>query len=337
MTVSKTLVILYFKGECLPEEEALVERWLLEDEGNAQVALGWIGELSDEEEKLVMSLSFKRNEIWKKTTAEIRSDKENGPIAADFGRNRLFESTWYRMAAVLTGLLLTVFAYHFYSKHQRISITTSENEVRTFFLPDSSRVILNRNSTLSYSKVWDNASREVWLEGEGFFEVKHLITHSRFQVHLSNDKAIEVLGTEFNISERADKSYIVLKSGKIKLDLPDDADQEDIFLKPGDLVQITATKEHKSTISRSVVEPETWYGWIYGKWILERTTLREMLTKLEENYGARVQVRDKALLDKQVSGSIPLSTANADLLIADIADLFELKIIRENNIVVLVE
>jgi hypothetical protein len=152
MTVSKTLVILYFKGECLPEEEALVECWLLEDEGNAQVAVGWIEELSDEEEKLIMSLSFKRNEIWKKTTAEIRSDRENGPIAADFGRNRLFKSPWYRMAAVLTGLLVTVFAYYFYSKHHRISIATSGNEVRTLFLPDRTRLILNRNSTLSYSR-----------------------------------------------------------------------------------------------------------------------------------------------------------------------------------------
>jgi hypothetical protein len=43
---------------------------------------------------------------------------------------------------------------------------------------------------------------------------------------------------------------------------------------------------------------------------------------------------DRALLDKQVSGSIPITTVNVDLLIAD---LFELKVIRENNIVVLVE
>lgn len=337
MTVSRALVILYFRGKCSPEDEVTVENWLLESGDHAKKAIAWIEELSDDDEKLAIRLSLSKNEIWKETTGAIQSGKDISSVQAPFGSDLMSHPIWYRFAAAVTGILLIVFGLRLYNKQARIIIATSADEVRTVLLPDSSRVILNRNSTLTYSKAWDNESREIWLEGEGFFEVKHLITHSRFRVHLSHDKAIEVLGTEFNISERADKSYIVLKSGKIKLDLPDDADQEDIFLKPGDLIQITAGKEHKSTISRSVVEPETWYGWIYGKWVLERTTLREILTKLEENYGARVQVRDKALLDKEVSGSMPLSTAHADLLIADIADLFELKVIRENNMIVLVE
>lgn len=337
MTVSKALVILYFRGKCSPEEEAMVGNWLLENGDHAKNAIAWIEELSDEDEKLVARLSFAKNEIWRKTAGAIESDNHISTEETEFRSGRVLSSGWYHFAAAAAGILLIAFGFRLYNKDKRISIVTSAVEVRTVLLPDSSRVILNRSSTLAYSRSWDHADREVWLEGEGFFEIKHVANNGRFRVHLSHDKAVEVLGTEFNVSERADKSYVVLKSGKVKLDLPDDADQDDIFLKPGDLVQVTAGKGHKSIISRSVVEPETWYGWIYGKWVLERTTLREILAKLEENYGARVQVRDKALLDKQVSGSLPLSTTSADLLIADIADLFELKVIRENNIIVLVE
>lgn len=61
-----------------------------------------------------------------------------------------------------------------------------------------------------------------------------------------------------------------------------------------------------------------------------------MLVKLEENYDVHVDTENENMLDKRVSGSIPLSLNNADTLIADIANLFELKIIRENRKITLV-
>lgn len=336
-TVSKELVLLYIQGKCSSQDEAMVEEWLLQNDYNAGLALEWIEEMPDEDEKLVIKLSLAKNEIWNSTVEKLSEGNRDFVPEKESFVKVFARSGWLRAAAVLTGFLLIAFAFLFYNKNGQVVIATKNDEVRTVFLPDSSKIILNRNTTVSYAQNWDDGLREVWLKGEGFFEVRHLKSNSRFVVHLSNDKMIEVLGTEFNVSERSANSYIVLKTGKIKLNLKEGSDSSDIYLKPGDLVKVTRGRDDENAVTRSEIHPETYYGWIYGKWILEGTTLREMLSKLKEDYDIEVQVESNVQLDRPVSGSIPLISADTDVLIGDIADLFELKVIRKDNAVVLAE
>lgn len=119
------------------------------------------------------------------------------------------------------------------------------------------------------------------------------------------------------------------------LHLANKVNSENISLKPGELVELEGDFV-KSVIPKKAANPEKYYGWTKSKWILDATSLREMLVKLEENYGVHVETENQELLDKRVSGSIPLSFNDADTLIADIANLFELKIIRENEKITLV-
>lgn len=65
-------------------------------------------------------------------------------------------------------------------------------------LPDGTRVWLNSESSLKYPTIFASANREVELIGEGYFEVAKDKTKP-FIVH-SNDLAIRVLGTHFNIA-----------------------------------------------------------------------------------------------------------------------------------------
>ena len=67
----------------------------------------------------------------------------------------------------------------------------------TIELPDSSLVILNSGSTLSYPERFGDNNRTVLLTGEGYFEVKK-DKNRPFYVK-TNDVTVKVLGTKFNV------------------------------------------------------------------------------------------------------------------------------------------
>ena len=74
-------------------------------------------------------------------------------------------------------------------------------------LPDGSVVHLNAGSELKVPVYFGTESREVWLRGEGFFEVVHR-ENLIFTVH--TDKAdISVLGTEFDVRAYTDEKEVV--------------------------------------------------------------------------------------------------------------------------------
>lgn len=343
MEITKKLVVLYFKGKTTLTEDGLVEKWLSSDHQNAEKAMQWVNEVETEPEdnELFIEMMLSKNEVWLNTQENIaneRSKERTGKRTVISFSEILKNKSYLAVAATAvaaTIILVSAFGLVWFNKSGITEISTSYGQIQNVILPDSSAVVLNGNSHLKYNKSWNDTPREIWLEGEAFFDVKHLKTNSSFTVHLSNGKNIEVLGTEFNVIDRNTRSCIVLKSGSIRLSLPDN--KKDIYLKPGDLLEINDSNPRKEEIQKVVVNPDTYSSWIKGRWRLEGTSLKEMLQKVEENYGIAVSVENKDLLSKKVSGSVPLSQYHADTLINDIADLFELQLIRKDNKLILAE
>ncbi len=91
---------------------------------------------------------------------------------------------------------------------------------RTFVtLPDSTKVWLNAGSRFTYPRAFADAStREVFLEGEGFFDV----TENKSKPFIVNTSsvAIRVLGTAFNVRSYPDDQIVktTLVRGKISLE-----------------------------------------------------------------------------------------------------------------------
>ncbi|WAC14098.1 FecR family protein [Dyadobacter pollutisoli] len=323
--------MLYFSGKTTPAEDSMVEQWLSQHPDNAAKAMEWADDdkAAEQEDDIFADLMMSKSEVWDVSLQYIENQKtsaSNEPLGLEISmwKNRNIKQYISIAASVL---LIAAFAFIWLKKTNITRVATSYGEVRHIMLPDSSEVVLNGNSQLSYQTSWGDQPREIWLEGEAFFDVRHMHTNTTFTVHLSNGKNIEVLGTEFNVIDRAKRSCIVLKSGSIRLSLP--AEKKELYMKPGDLVQITSPKSEQ--IEKVKVNPETYSSWTKGRWRLEGTSLKEMLQKVEENYGIMVTVENQDLLNKKVSGSIPLSASQADILIQDIANLFELQLVQKDN------
>lgn len=229
-------------------------------------------------------------------------------------------SLW-RWPAVAATLLLALGVLVFIANRNAntFSHETAYGETRHIVLPDSSIVILNANSNITFRNDWsENDVREVWLEGEAFFEVVHTINDQPFQVKVSDGLAVEVLGTSFNVYHRKADTKVVLNSGQISLSFPPSANEQKIVMEPGELVEYSNNR-----YSKRRVNAEIYAAWTDNKVILDQTSLREMIAMARDNYGITIEVASEKMLEQTVSGSMPVGDAESFVL--QIARVFQLR------------
>jgi len=100
-------------------------------------------------------------------------------------------------AMLLAGLFFTV-NYFATGRNSGIkTYVTAYGEKKNIQLSDGTNVTLNAGSNIKINKKYGTNTRDVYLEGEAFFEVKH-DSHHPFIVH-TPAMDIKALGTEFNV------------------------------------------------------------------------------------------------------------------------------------------
>jgi ferric-dicitrate binding protein FerR (iron transport regulator) len=105
-----------------------------------------------------------------------------------------------RFLQVAAAVVILLVGSYFYVNSLDATIATQYAETKEIVLPDHSKVILNADSELSYSKKnWD-ANRNLNLKGEAFFKVAK---GEKFTV-ATTDGTVSVLGTQFNVENRND-------------------------------------------------------------------------------------------------------------------------------------
>ncbi len=230
---------------------------------------------------------------------------------------------WITAAAILA---VAVFFTQLLSRDENsFEFKTNYGETRTILLPDSSTVILNANSRISYKNNWDEQpAREVEVDGEAFFSVVHKVDDQPFKVRTADGVSVEVLGTTFNIYHRSVDTKVVLNTGQISLSIPTAKKEKKILMKPGELVECK-----RDQFSKRVVDPRVYAAWTEKKIILEQTSLREMIRMANDNYGVKVAVASDRMLNQTVSGSMPISDAEG--FVNQVASVFHLELKKQGN------
>lgn len=117
---------------------------------------------------------------------------------------------WWKVAAVLMIGFCSWWLVHEQSIKQSTEITAvlkTDTTVTTVTLSDGSHIWLNAHSSIKYPDKFDD-TREVFLEGEAYFEIAHDSTHP-FVVRTSNTQT-HVLGTKFDIRSYASENHTTL-------------------------------------------------------------------------------------------------------------------------------
>lgn len=244
-----------------------------------------------------------KDEVWSRIGTTINTQRPVRKLDAVF--------SLYRVAAAVALLLVSAAVLWFFTYRDHI-IQTAYGEVRTVILPDHSKVTLNGNSTLRYARRWNaETAREVWLEGEAYFDVTHLNRDTtrvtpghRFIVH-SDAVNLEVLGTTFNVEHRCDKTNITLITGKVKVQLEEEMSRPMAghIMAPGDHLAYVDKKLVEKT---RVAKLQTVTAWMSHSFAYSNAQLADIVKSLQDDYGYKVDA-DSALLQLRIEGEISVS------------------------------
>ena len=180
---------------------------------------------------------------------------------------------------------------------------------KNIMLSDGTNVQLNAGSTLSYSKDYNSGSREVFLNGEAYFNVTK--THDPFIV--STDYAqITVLGTKFNVRSRSDGFEAGVNEGSVEVTNND----KSIVLIEGERALIHSTS-HSNIDSSST---SNYYpGWLNNKIVCDNTPLEKICKEIERTYNIKILFEDNSLKRISISGIINLYPNNLNSVMSSIS------------------
>ena len=169
-------------------------------------------------------------------------------------------------------------------------------------LADGSKVWLNSGSKLVFPAAFTQEQREVYLEGEGIFEVAHDNKHP-FIVK-SGGQNIEVLGTVFNVRNYHDDAAIstVLKSGSIKISYHNNISEnsfESITIVPNTLA---VYDRYDKQIKTQKVEVEKYFSWRDGIFIFKNDSMQSIMKKISRYYNIQIVINNKDLENTTFSG-----------------------------------
>ncbi len=273
-----------------------------------------------------------RNRVWQNIVAANQVFNQQLESASTGKVITLYSFRYLRqLAAAVVLLVIGAAGYLFLQNSTQQQYDTAFGEVKTVVLPDGSTVKLNANSTLRFPAKWTPAGlREVWLEGEAYFSVKHTQNHQRFVVHLTDSTQVEVLGTKFTAFQRKRGTRVVLASGKVKFDIERVTGNREVYLKPGEMIE---SMEKSSDFAKKATDPTQFSAWIERKLVFHNVPLPEVLAVLEETYGMQITVADSSLLQKRVWGSAPME--DEGVVLKGLSKTFGWRFTRKGNQVLL--
>ena len=190
-----------------------------------------------------------------------------------------------------------------YRKVEEVSSTPQINTLAIprggeyqLILSDGTRIWMNAESLLRYPTSFIGEKREVFLEGEAFFEVAKDAKHP-FIVH-TNRHSVEVLGTSFNISAYPDyKVYTTLAEGRIKVSTT----KVSVVLNPDQQAVIELNND--DIVTRDV-PAYLFTSWAKGNYEFRNTSLSEIVAQLSRWYNVDIYFKNESLKDKRFAGII---------------------------------
>ncbi|MCD0487933.1 FecR domain-containing protein [Pedobacter sp. MC2016-14] len=255
-------------------------------------------------------------EVMEEETANHLSDNEalNAPVFnAEKVLKRINSSTspvpalkmhkWYLglaatlLVALSAGLMFYKMALPVKEKPQYVFLSTTSGQHKMVTLSDGTKVLLNNSSAIKFSTKFLKSKREVYLNGEAFFEVVH-DQHRPFIVHTGRMN-VHVLGTSFNVkSYHSDaNASVAVVTGKVGVNGVNKSGSH--FLLPGEKIKYGAN----GAFLKSNTAIQEILGWQKGTLQFQQEEIRDIVQELQRWYNIRLSCSDPGLLEKRVTAS----------------------------------
>lgn len=278
--ITDELITRYVAGEADPDEALALSDWL-KDRQNRQHFQSF--EEAWRRSARIQPPVFSHHVSWPKVANAVHIFSN---------REKRMHLRWTPMhLSIAATLLLAVVAFLYLVKRNDETLPVSQQILSTagqagvFYLSDSSKVTLFRNSTLKVPADFKESGRSVTLDaGEAFFEVRH-DGEKPFLVHTPG-ATIRVVGTSFNVILEPKDLHVSVRDGKVLVYNSTDS----AFLTGGH--QAILKSGSRSFETRKTEDVNRW-SYATGKLVFRDAPLAQVIVEIEKTYPDTIRLTNE--------------------------------------------
>ncbi len=292
--LSEDIINKYLTGQCSEEEVVEVNAWMKESEENARQLfrmeeiyhLGKFNQYADRQQ-----MARAEKQLYKKLDEEKR--KQNKILRMH---------RWMKYAAMIAVILVIGggSGYWLYqngnNQHMMVAVA-NEGIVKEIILPDGTKVWLNNSATLKYPREFSEKARNVYLDGEAYFEVTKN-RHKPFTVQ-SDAMRVRVLGTTFNF--KCDKNYRIAEVTLIEgeIEVKGNKEEGQIILAPGQRAELNKNNGRLTVKQVDAKMDAVWHDNLIP---FQKADIFTISKALERFYDIKIILSPDMRADKTYSG-----------------------------------
>jgi len=333
----------FLAGETDPAESARVRQWLANrasgsSEPNHEdfARFERIWEAAQPEQPAIDTDAAWRSVRKKMRTTDRDSIHRSEPIIKPLPvspkeQNVGWNQTMFRIAAVLAlvaGMGWIFYQLRFMSQdnpaRHLVTLTTNDQKISKT-LPDGTKILLNRHSTLQYPTAFADDHREVTLTGEAYFDVTPDATRP-FRIQ-APPTVVQVLGTSFSVRayDTANVS-VAVRTGKVRFS----SGRKVVLLTKNQQATFDASAD---TIRRIPKLSPNIFAFKTDQLVFDNEPLRDVIQAINQFYNADVRLANTQL------GNCRLTTrfdkTSLDDVLAITAESLSLRVRHEGKQVIL--
>ncbi len=318
------IILKHLLKEATEDEQNYLLKWLKSDAKNLKYFFNmkeiWNASQNNSE-------NFKTDNSWIELNKLLAKSKK---LEMPDQKKRIWKSFIKYAALIIVLAGLSVFAFKYGNRIFKSETLLTYTEIKTPFgqkkeviLPDGTDIWINSGTTFKYASNFGETNREVFLQGEAYFNVAHDKTKT-FIVHAENI-TIKVLGTSFNV-----KCYPELKTvettvitGTVSLENNNAVNGKDVvilnkkekatYLKDEQKMYISKNKTKEDLKQKfdpievkklALSEEETNYilSWKDQVLSFNNETFEEIALKLQRWFNVKIIIKDEKLKNYRYKG-----------------------------------
>lgn len=276
--MNKELLHTYFSGESNQEEEAQIMNW---------------AEASPENHRQYLE----ERKLWNAMLIHY-TKKDTAPSVQS---NHIQPNIWkvISVAATVATLIAMswIYIHDFRVDRKMQAVIVPPGQRVQLVLEDGTRVWLNSKSKLTYPASFGNDTREVTLDGEGFFEVTR--NEEKPFIVKTHKYDVKVLGTTFNVYAYNTKSSSFetsLLHGSVDVISTENSNSH-VLLKPHEKVT-----EENGILQKSTIDNLDRYRWKDGLICLDDEPFEDLMKKFSVYYDIQIKIENPTVRDYRCTG-----------------------------------
>ncbi|MBI4503874.1 MAG: FecR domain-containing protein [Gemmatimonadetes bacterium] len=289
----------YVSAESLPAEADRIRRWLAEEPRRE----GLLGSLDRASRSLaaVPPADLNTEGQWRRLEGRLdQADVADLAVARRRGQHIV---ALQAAAMALLAIGATVIWYRLRTGASEPTVVVTALDYRTrvgqadsLDLPDGTRVVLGPASHLVVAPNYGTPGRDVRLEGEALFDVRHDADRP-FRVRAAV-AVIEDLGTRFAVRDDGGEVHVVVQAGSVSL--RDSASAQAVVLGAGDRGALV--RGGVATVERAAATADD-LAWTRGQLVFNGAPMSAVTADLKRWYGIELIIADPGLAAKHLTAA----------------------------------